>query len=176
MNFSEIVNARQSCRKFDPERVVEEEKIHAILDAVRLAPSACNSQPYFVTVCRENKAREVAKATMGMGMNRFTADAPVMMVISEMPYNATAAMGAKVKKNDYRSIDIGIATAFLTLEATAQGLGSCILGWLDDSRIREICSIEVTVRLVVALVYHKADDVLREKKRKESDKLFKFVE
>ena len=176
MNFSEIVNARQSCRKFDADRMVENEKLDAILSAIRLAPSACNGQPYFVTVCRGEKAHEVAKATMGMGMNRFTADAPVMMVISEMPYNATAAMGAKLKKNDYRSIDIGIASAFLTLEATEQGLGSCILGWFDEKKIREICSIEGTVRLVVALGYPQEGDILRVKKRKDPDELFKFVE
>lgn len=175
MNFTEIANNRQSCRRFDPSREVEEEKIKAILESVRLSPSACNSQPYFVTVCYGEKARAVAKATTGMGMNRFTADAPVMMVISEKPYNATAAMGARLKKNDYRSIDIGIATAHLTLEATAQGLGSCILGWLDDSKIREICSLDGTVRLVVAIGYPKADDVLREKKRKGLDELSKIL-
>ena len=48
-------------------------------------------------------------------------------------------MGAKLKKNDYRSIDIGIAAAYITAEAAAQGLGSCILGWLDDEKIRAIC-------------------------------------
>ena len=145
------------------------------MNSVRLSPSACNSQPYFFTVCHGEIARTVAKATMGMGMNRFTADAPIMIVVSEMPYNATAAAGAKFKKNDYRSIDIGIATAMLTLEATAQGLGSCILGWLDEKKIREICDLDGTVRLVIALGYPKAEDTHREKKRKEPDELFKHL-
>ena len=165
MNFSEIAYQRQSCRKYDPDKTVEQEKTAAILEAVRLAPSACNGQPYFVTVCRGEKAKAVAKATMGMGMNAFAADAPVLMVISEMPYVKSAALGAKVKGNDYRSIDIGIAAAYLTAEATAQGLGTCILGWLDDKKIREICSLDGAVRLVVTVGYPK-DDVLRTKKRK----------
>lgn len=165
MNFSEIAYQRQSCRKYDPDKTVEQEKTDAILEAVRLAPSACNGQPYFVTVCRGEKAKAVAKATMGMGMNAFAADAPVLMVISEMPYVKSAALGAKVKGNDYRSIDIGIAAAYLTAEATAQGLGTCILGWLDDKKIREICSLDGAVRLVVTVGYPK-DDVLRTKKRK----------
>lgn len=176
MNFFELAEARESCRRFDPDREVEEEKLRAILEAVRISPSACNGQPYFVTVCCGEKAKAVAKATTGMRMNQFTADAPVMMVISEMPYNATAAMGAKLKKNDYRSIDIGIASAFLTLAATEQGLGSCILGWLDDGKIREICSLDGTVRLVVAIGYAMADDALREKKRKTLEKLSKTIE
>ena len=134
MNFLEIANTRQSCRSYEEGRAVEREKLDAVLEAVRLAPSACNGQPYHLTVCQGSLAKEVAAATMGMGMNKFAPQAPVLIVISEMPYNKTAAMGAKVKGNDYRSIDIGIATAYLTAEAAAQGLSTCILGWLDDKR------------------------------------------
>ena len=171
MNFYEIVKNRQSCRAYDASRAVEEEKLNAILEAVRLAPSACNGQPYHLTVCRGEVAKEVAKATMGMGMNKFAADAPVLIVISEEPYCKTAALGAKVKNNDYRSIDIGIAAAYLTAEATAQGLGTCILGWLDDAKIREICSLSYPVRLVITLGYAKEGDKLRTKKRKDLDEL-----
>ena len=109
-------------------------------------------------------------------MNKFATDAPLMLVLSEMPYVASAALGARVKKNDYRSIDIGIVAAYITAEASAQGLGTCILGWLDDEKIREICSLEGAVRLVITLGYAKADDKLREKKRKDTDKLVKIVE
>lgn len=176
MNFTEIAENRQSCRSYDPERAVEEEKLMRVLESARLAPSACNGQPYFITVCRGNAAREVAKATQGMGMNKFATDAPVMLVISERPYVATAALGAKVKKNDYRSIDIGIVSAYITAEASAQGLGSCILGWLDDAKIREICGLDAPVRLVITLGYPKDGDKLRAKKRKELDELVKTVD
>ncbi len=169
MNFLEIASARYSCRKYDPDRPVEPEKLEAILEAVRLCPSACNAQPYHLTVCRGEAARQVAKATMGLGMNKFAADAPVLVVLSEMPYNKTAALGAKMKGNDYRSIDIGIAAAYLTAEAAAQGLGTCILGWLDDQKIRKICSLEHPVRLVVTVGY--ALDSAKEKKRKKKDDL-----
>ena len=176
MNFTEIAQTRQSCRSYDPERAVEEEKLSAVLDSARLSPSACNGQPYMITVCKGEAAKKVAKATQGMGMNKFATDAPIMLVISEMPYVASAALGAKVKKNDYRSIDIGIVSAYITAEATAQGLGTCILGWLDDGEIREICSLEGTVRLVITLGYAKEGDKLREKKRKNMDELVKTVE
>ena len=166
MNFIEIARARQSCRRYDPTRVVEEEKLAAILEAAQLAPSACNGQPYHLTVCRDDTARAVAKATMGMGMNKFAADAPILIVISEKPYVKTAALGAKVKGNDYRSIDIGIVAAYLTAEAAAQGLGTCILGWLDDDKIRAICDLDGAARLVITLGYAADGDPLREKKRK----------
>ena len=176
MNFTEIAENRQSCRAYNPDRAVEQEKLERILASAQLSPSACNGQPYQITVCRGEAAKRVALATQGMGMNKFAVDAPVMLVLSEMPYVATAALGAKVKKNDYRSIDIGIAAAFITAEATAQGLGTCILGWLDDAKIREICGMEGTVRLVITLGYAKEDDKLRPKKRKDMDELVKIVE
>jgi nitroreductase len=171
MNFTEITINRQSCRRYDAERAVEDEKLAAILEAARLSPSACNGQPYHFTVCKGESAKKVASAVMGMGMNKFALDAPVMIVISEEDYVASAALGARVKKNDYRSIDIGIAAAYLTAEATAQGLSTCILGWLDDQKIREICGLSKPVRLVITLGYAKEDDKLRAKKRKELSEL-----
>ena len=172
MNFREIALARQSCRSYDENRSVELEKLQAIMESTRLAPSACNGQPYHFTVCRGDLAKEVAKATMGMGMNKFAAQAPVLIVVSEQPYVKSAAVGAKVKQNDYRSMDIGIAVAYLTAEATAQGLSTCILGWLDDEKLRRLCGLDQPVRLVITLGYAKEDDKLRQKKRKDTAQLF----
>ena len=101
MDCLEIANARQSNRAYDPGREVEKDKLDAILEAVRLAPSACNGQPYHITVCTGEHAKAVAAATQGMGMNKFASQAPVLLVISEMPYVKSAALGAKLKKNDY---------------------------------------------------------------------------
>ncbi len=176
MNFTEIAKNRQSCRSYDPERVVGKEKLDCILEAARLSPSACNGQPYQITVCMGETAKKVAKATQGMGMNKFATDAPVLIVISEMPYVATAALGAKVKKNDYRSIDIGILSAYITAEATAQGLDTCILGWLEDKEIRDICGLDGAVRLVITLGYASDGYKLRTKKRKNMSDLVKMIE
>ncbi|MBQ8474662.1 MAG: nitroreductase family protein [Clostridia bacterium] len=176
MNFFEIAENRQSCRNYNGEKQVEKEKLVKILEAARLAPSACNGQPYHITVCTGEAAKKVARATQSMGMNKFASDAPVQLVISEKPYVKSAALGAKLKKNDYRSIDIGIACAYITAEATAQGLGTCILGWFDDDKIREICSLDESVRLVISLGYAKEDDKLRVKKRKDMDELVSTVE
>ena len=175
MSFSEIASRRQSCRSFDPEREVEREKLDRILAVARLAPSACNGQPYFVTVCHGETARAVALATEGPGLNKFAKDAPILLVLSEMPYVASAALGARLKKNDYRSIDIGILAAYLTAAAEEEGLDSCILGWFDDKRIRALCHLEGTVRLVIVIGYAKQGYPLREKKRKASEALFKEI-
>ena len=175
MDFDVLIQKRESCRSYDESKQVEEEKLQAILNAVRLAPSACNGQPYHLTVCRGEKAKEAAKATQGMGLNKFAPQAPILIVISEKPYVKTAALGAKLKGNDYRSIDIGIAAAYLTAAATENGLSTCILGWLDDEKLRNICGVEGAVRLVITLGYPKSDD-LREKKRKSISELVTYID
>ena len=108
-------------------------------------------------------------------MNKFAAQAPVLLVVSEADYCPAAALGSKLKNNDYRSIDIGIATAFLTAEATAQGLGTCILGWFEDEKVREICHLKHPVRLIITLGYPSDEEKLRAKKRKDMDELFSEV-
>ena len=174
MNFLEIANARQSCRAYDETRPVEDEKLNAILEAARLSPSACNGQPYHLTVCTGETAKEVAMACRGLGMNKFAVQAPICIVVSEMPYVKSAAMGAKVKNNDYRSIDIGIATAYLTAEAAAQGLATCILGWFDNEKICKLCDLEHPARLVITLGYATEDETLRPKKRKDMSELVSY--
>ena len=175
MNFSDLIYVRQSCRSYDPNRTVEPEKLEAVLQAAQMAPSACNGQPYHITVCTGEKAIEVAKATQGMGMNRFATQAPVLLVVSEEDYVKTAALGAKLKGNDYRSIDIGIMAAYLTAAATEHGLSTCILGWLDDERLRKICNLTHPVRLVITLGYSQNEDI-RGKKRKTIQELVSYCE
>ena len=91
-----------------------------------------------------------------------------------MPYVKTAALGSKLKGIDYRSIDIGIAAAYLTAEAAVQGLGTCILGWLDSDRICKICDLKGPVRLVITVGY--PEDELREKKRKSLSDLVSYCD
>lgn len=174
MNFAELTHIRQSCRSYDEGKAVEPEKLTAILAAGRLAPSACNGQPYHFTVCQGDAAKQVAAACSGMGMNKFAVQAPVMIVVSEEDYVRSAAMGARVKNNDYRSIDIGIAAAYLTAAATELGLSTCILGWLDDAKIRAICGLAHPVRLVITLGYAAEGDKLRTKKRKDLSELVTY--
>lgn len=109
------------------------------------------------------------------GMNKFTSDAPVMVVISEEKYVKTAAFGSKVTGNDYRSVDIGIAAAYFTSAAEEQGLSTCILGWFDEDKIKELCGIKNAVRLVISVGYAARGDRLRPKKRKPLEKIVDFL-
>ena len=176
MDFLSLAHNRQSCRAYNAEKAVEQEKLLTILEAFRLSPSACNAQPYHLTVVKGEKKMEVAKACSGMGMNKFAQDAPVLLVLSEDNYNKTAALGSKVKGNDYRSIDIGIACATIAYAATEVGLSTCILGWFDDGKIRSLLYLDKPVRLVITLGYADDNDKLRGKKRKDMDALVSFIQ
>ena len=176
MDFNKLVLVRESCRSYDKTKEVEAEKLDEILEAARLAPSACNGQPYHLTVCRGNAANEAKRYVMGMGMNKFCEDVPVFVVISEEDYVKSAAVGAKIKKNDYRSMDIGLACAYLTCRAAELGLGTCILGWFDDEKLRALCKIKHPVRLVIAVGYPKEELPPRTKKRKALSELVTYVD
>lgn len=171
MKFTDLCLLRESCRSYDAEKMIPEDVLSQILECARLSPSACNGQPYHITVCEGERAKRVAKATQGMGMNGFASDAPVLIVISEEKYVKTAALGSKVKGIDYRSIDIGILSAHITLAAAELGVGSCILGWLDSDDIVKELSLDGRVHLVITLGYPKENKPPREKKRKSIDEL-----
>ena len=132
-DFLKLVASRQSDRAYDMSRPVEPEKLERILEAARLAPSACNAQPWkFVVINDPELSVKVGKATAGLGMNKFAKDAPVHILVVEESMNVTSFLGAKIKDKYFPLIDIGIATAHITLAAESEGLGSCILGWFDD--------------------------------------------
>ena len=164
MEFESVIFKRQSCRGY-LDTPVSDEILEKIINTANLAPSACNGQPYFLTVCKGNTAKEVAKLTSGMGLNKFAVEAPCLIVVSEKPYVKSAAAGSKIKNNDYRSIDIGIVTSHIVLEAVNQGISSCILGWFDEAKIQKLLGITERIRLVITLGYPK-DEKIRDKKRK----------
>ena len=173
MDFETLIKTRQSCRNFS-EKPVPRPEIEACLEAARLAPSACNAQPLYLSVCTGALVAQVGACTRSMGMNGFTEKVPCFVVVSEQSYNATAAMGSRVKDQDYRSIDIGIASAHLVLAAAERGLASCILGWFDEKKLRELLGVKGRIRLVIALGYAAEGDPVRPKKRKTLDELADF--
>ena len=144
MDFLQLVLSRQSDRAYDKERPVEAEKLERILEAARLAPSACNAQPWkFVVVTDHELASKVGKAAAGLGMNKFAKDAPVHILVVEESANITSLLGGKVKGKHFPLIDIGIAAAHITLAAENEGLGSCILGWFDEKEIKQLTGIPI---------------------------------
>lgn len=178
MTLDELFAARQSCRKFDPARAVTREQLTACVEAARLAPSACNSQPWsFVVVCDPAAAKRTAEAVQDMGMNKFTDDCPAFCVVVEEKASLSETVGMRFKDQDFVGNDLGLATAYYTLKATELGLSTCILGWLNEKKIRAAVGIpeDKRVRLVIATGYAQPGYPVREKKRKPLDKIARFI-
>ncbi|NCB24259.1 MAG: nitroreductase [Bacteroidia bacterium] len=169
MDFLDFVSTRQSTRAFDVERQVEKDKIERILSAARLSPSACNAQPWHLIVVDDPELKNrVADATSAraLGMNHFTKQAPVHILLVEEKVNLTSGLGGWVKQKDYAQMDMGVLAAHIVLAAHAEGLGSCILGWFNEPRIRELLSIPDTKRVWLDIAIGYGAQPLRPKNRK----------
>lgn len=175
-DFFKLIEKRESCRNFDT-RPVSREALQSMVEAARLAPSACNSQPWHFTVVMGEKAHALAKCTQEMGMNKFTNDAPAFIVVSEEKAKLSASIAGKVKDQQYAPIDIGLSTAHLCLAATSLGLSTCILGWFSEEKIKSLLGKDAggRIRLVIAVGYAKTD-ALRPKKRKDIEEILSFQE
>lgn len=177
MDFYELVKHRQSTRAYDTTRSVDREIINRILEAARLAPSACNSQPWhFVVVDDVELKNNVADATSArlLGMNHFTKQAPVHIIVVEEKVNLSSGIGGLVKDKYFAFLDIGIAAAHICLAAEAEGLGSCILGWFNETKVKKLLNIPDNKRVVLDIVIGYPFQPLREKKRKATEEIISY--
>ncbi len=174
-SFLQLAQLRQSDRAFVPGKKIEREVLERILEAARLAPSACNGQPWrFTVVTDEALLPEVGRATAGLGMNKFVKDASALVLITHEGTNLSSKLGSGIKDKDFSIMDIGIASAYLTLAAEDEGIGSCILGWFDEPKIKELVGIPQKRRLMLIVALGYAAKPKRKKIRKEWGKVVAF--
>ncbi|MDA3839437.1 MAG: nitroreductase family protein [Candidatus Delongbacteria bacterium] len=177
MNFIELANKRYSVRSYS-DKPVEKEKILRCVEAARLSPSACNSQPWhFIIVDDVELKNKVAKESfMALSnMNKFTLDAPVMIVLVIEKKNMSSNIGSFLKNKDFSLIDIGIAAEHFCLQAAEEGLGTCMLGWFNEKVVKKLLSIPKSkhIGLLISLGYPK-DESFPDKKRKPIDDICSF--
>ena len=175
--FFDLINKRQSCRKY-LDKPVEKEKLIKCIEAARIAPSACNSQPWhFIVVNNKELSSKVAMCVQDKVMNKFTSECQSFIIVVEESGNLTSRAGALMKQQDYRSVDLGIATEHLCLSATEQNLGTCILGWFNENDLKKLLNINKLkrIRLVVAIGYPENNET-RKKIRKNIDEISTFIE
>jgi nitroreductase len=153
-----MIKYRRSVREYI-DKPVEEEKIKDIIDAVRFAPSACNSQCWrFIVTTKEIKDQIIKKGLGGIVIpNRWARSAPVIIVVCADLNFITHKLGAKIKGIEYYMLDIGIAVEHLILRATELGLGTCWIGWFNESAVRNILKIPKGIKIVslISLGYPK---------------------
>ncbi|HKJ79258.1 MAG TPA: nitroreductase family protein [Prolixibacteraceae bacterium] len=178
MTFEELILKRQSTRKY-LELPVENEKLKKLCEAVHLAPSACNSQPWKLIIVNDPELKnKVAKATFNkaISFNKFAIEAPVIAVLVIEKAKPIAQIGGLIKNQEYPEYDIGIAAAHFCLQATELGLGTCMIGWFNEKKIQELLHIpkKRKIGLVITLGYPPEDYKMRKKIRKSGDDICGF--
>ena len=167
MNFLDLVRRRQSTRKYVPGRRIPREVLDRCLEAARLAPSACNSQPWsFVVVDDPAQVRALAEAACG--------HAPFGVVTEKM--TRAARLGAHFRGVQYSLVDLGIAGEHLALQAAEDGVASCWLGWFDERAVKRSLGIPrgKKVDLLICLGYA-ADETIRPKNRMPLDEIRRYL-
>ena len=172
MDFMELVRQRSSVRSYDEGRAVKREDIASCLEAARLAPSACNSQPWqFIVVDSPDVRADLYKAMTGgiYGMNSFIKSAPVLVVVVTDAVKWFLKMGNAVRDTKMYLIDIGIACEHFILRAAELGIGTCWLGWFNESAVKKVLGIPKTkrVHIIISMGYPAAGSQFQEKVRKD---------
>jgi nitroreductase len=170
MDFMELALARQSVRSYSAEGVSRPE-LELLAEALRVSPSASNQQPWKIVFVDEPELKdEVARACFGPGssFNRFAVQAPVLAVLCQERPRLLNRIGSLAKRRDWTLIDIGIAAEQLCLRAVELGLGTCMMGWFDERRIKRLLRIPASSRvgLVVSIGRPAEAEAPRPKARK----------
>lgn len=154
MDFSKLVLKRQSDRKYT-DQPVDRQLIEQCLEAARMSPSACNAQPWhFIVVNDKQTLSDLANATASMGMNGFTRSVPVIVAVVLERTNMAAIIGSVIKNKEFRLLDLGMAVEHFCLKATELGLGTCIMGWFDEKRVKKLLNVHRRrIPLLIALGY-----------------------
>ena len=168
VSFEELAKMRQSDRKYK-NQPVEKEKLIQCLETARISPSANNSQPWkFIVVDDFEKKEQIAECSIGLGMNKFTHQCPVLVAVVLEQQNFMSTIGSMIKNKNYSLFDIGIAVNQFCLQAADLGLGTCIIGWFDEKKIKKILGVRNRrIPLLISVGY--PDAPTRDKVRKPLD-------
>jgi nitroreductase len=168
MDFHSLTLLRQSDRNY-LDQPVEPVKLERILECARMAPSACNAQPWKVIVVDEPDLRNKIADAMSnklVGINHFTKQAPIQLVIVEEPGNYSSKLGGWIKKKHFPLIDIGIFAGYICMAAASEGLGSCMIGWFDEPVVKKYLKIPYSKRVALIVLIGYPGKETREKIRK----------
>ena len=177
MKFLELVTKRKSIRKYFS-RPIPRTLIDKCLETARLAPSACNSQPWSFIVIDDEKAKNelTDKAFSGIySINSFAKKAPVIIVVVSEKSTYAAKLGGYFRGTRFNLIDIGIACEHLILEAAEEGIGTCWLGWFNEKAIKKVLGLpkKKKVPIVISMGYPQVKGK-RKKKRKSLNEIRRY--
>ncbi|MDR1886382.1 MAG: nitroreductase family protein [Prevotellaceae bacterium] len=173
MNFDELIMERQSDRRYDTSRAVEDEKLMECIASARLAPSACNAQPWkFIVVKNDELRTKTGDYAASMGMNRFCIDAPAIVALVLEKPNFTSKVGSVLQGKEYTLIDTGIVAYHFCLKARDLGLGTCMIGWFNEKKTKALLGVPSSRRIPLLITVGYRAGELREKTRKKLSDIY----
>lgn len=165
-HFIDLANRRYSCRKYSSDRVPSREDILNVVEAARVAPSACNKQPWrFIVVSSEGPERE---AVIGSYPREWISSAPVYIICLG---DIMEGWSRAVDRHSHIDVDLAIAVEHMCLEATSRGMGSCWVCNFDPYVIRREFGIpgNYAIVAILALGYPEEGAAVPQKVRKPMD-------
>ncbi len=179
MDFADLVNRRFSLRKYSTVPVPDE-LIEQCLEAARLAPSACNSQPWTFLVARTpEKTEPLAKAAFSgiYSMNSFASQAPVLITVITERSRYSASLGGLFRGVRFSLMDVAIACEHIALQAAELGLGTCMYGWFDEKAARRELGLPsgAKIDIMLSLGYPAEGVTVPRKNRKTLDEIRKYI-
>lgn len=177
MKFIELVNKRTSVRSYT-DKPVSRDLIDKCMEAARMAPSACNSQPWsFIVVDDKDDINRIVKESCSglYLLNKFVKTAPVVIIVVTEKSKVAARLGGQIRDVNYNLIDIGIAGDHLTLQAAELGLGTCWLGWFNEKGLKKALNLNESFQIdVIFSLGYPDDSPLKKKPRKSLEKIRKY--
>ena len=178
MILLDLIKHRKSVRNF-LDRPVEREKILMCLEAARLAPSACDSQPWKFIVIDDGQLNDKLCEAAFSGIysiNSFCKTAPVIVAVISEKSKFSARIGGMFRGTKYYLIDIGITCEHFVLQAEELGLGTCWIGWFNEKAVKTVLKIpqRKKIDILIALGYYDRKNLGSEHGREPIDKIASF--
>lgn len=174
--LDELINERKSIRKY-LDKPVEREKLSRVIEAARLAPSACNAQPWRFIVVDEPALRDkLIKEGLGgvVVPNTWAKAAPAVIVACSDLDLTTHKLAEKVQGVQYHLIDMGIALEHIALKAVELGLGTCYIGWFNGKAIKKLLRLPLNWKVECLLTIGYPADIPEPMKRKAINDICRF--
>lgn len=178
MNFEALQAARESCRVYS-EKPVSRENLTHLVDVARMCPSGCNAQPWHFIIVDEPEAKEkLVDALVDSGLTGcpWGDKVPAFIMICEDEAHLMPGIGEHYGTQHFAQMDIGMAAMALCYEATSVGLGTCMIGTMDQEKLHQSFGIpaERTVRLIITVGYPAKEGAPRRKTRKNLEEVISY--
>jgi nitroreductase len=166
MSFIELISKRYSVRAYKPLEV-EDEKLQTVLEAARLAPTACNLQPFKIIVINTAGKEE---QLLSIYKSVWFVQAPIILCIC----GDTTTAWVRKDGRKYLDVDVAIAMDYITLAATDLGLGTCFIAAFNAENARQVLAIPEEIEPILFTPLGYPDDTPGIKKRKSLDELINY--